>query len=123
MAFDEELADRVRGLLIREDGYSERKMFGGVCFMLDGNMCCGVISNDLMVRLGPERGDAALSEPHVRPMDFTGRPMTGHAYVSAGGTEDEVALARWVERCIAFCRSLPPKRPKPPKAPRQDRAR
>lgn len=120
MAFDEELADRVRGLLIREEGYSERKMFGGICFMLHGNMCCGVSSDDLMVRLGPERGDAALGEPHVRPMDFTGKPMRGYAYVSAQGTRDDVALAGWVERCAVFCRTLPPKRSKAP-APRDSR--
>jgi TfoX/Sxy family transcriptional regulator of competence genes len=110
MAYDEELADRVRGLLLRHEEFAERKMFGGICFMLNGNMCCGVANDDLMVRLGPERGDAALGEAHVRPMDFTGKPMRGYAYVDAAGTSDEVSLAGWVERCVAFCLTLPPKR-------------
>jgi hypothetical protein len=89
-------------------------MFGGICFMLHGNMCCGVADVDLMVRLSPEDADAALTERHVRPMDFTGRPMRGFAYVGPGVTDDDVALAAWVERCAAFCRTLPPKRRHPP---------
>jgi len=116
VAYDEELADRVRGLLLAREGYSERQMFGGLCVMLHGNMCCGVTGADLMLRLGPEAGEAALAEPHVRPMDFTGPPMAGFAYVDPEGTADDVALAGWIERCVAFCLSLPPKRLRPPAA-------
>jgi hypothetical protein len=77
--------------------------------MLQGNMCCGVVDEDLMVRLGPELGEKALREPHARPMDFTGRPMKGFVYVSPDGTAIEPALRAWVERAVAFASSLPPK--------------
>jgi TfoX/Sxy family transcriptional regulator of competence genes len=108
MAYDEELADRVRLVLADEEGLSERKMFGGLAFMIHGNMACGIIRDELMLRLGAEGADAALAEPHVRTMDFTGRPMTGMVYVERAGLDD-AALRRWVGQATSFARSLPPK--------------
>ncbi|MGH3013025.1 MAG: TfoX/Sxy family protein [Gaiellaceae bacterium] len=108
MAFDEELADRVRVLLADEAGLAERKMFGGLAFMINGNMACGIMREELMLRLGAEGADAALERPHVRPMDFTGRPMTGMVYVERAGLDD-VELRSWVTQATAFARSLPPK--------------
>ena len=108
MAYDEELADRVRVVLADEPGLTERKMFGGLAFMIGGNMACGIVKDELMLRLGPEGADAALDEPHVREMDFTGRPMTGMVYVERAGLDD-AGVRRWVERAAAFARALPPK--------------
>ncbi len=108
MAYDEELADRVRVVLKDEEGLTERKMFGGLAFMVNGNMACGIVKEELMLRLGAEGADAALAEPHVRQMDFTGRPMTGMVYVEREALDD-AAVRRWVERAADFARSLPPK--------------
>ena len=109
MAYDERLADRVRAALDGQDGLGERKMFGGLAFMLNGNMCCGVVKNDLMIRVGPDAYDDALSQPGARPMDFTSRPMRGMVYVSQKSMADDNALATWVERGAAFAMSLPAK--------------
>jgi TfoX/Sxy family transcriptional regulator of competence genes len=108
VAYDEELADRVRVVLADEPGLTERKMFGGLAFMIGGNMACGIVKDELMLRLGAEGADAALEEPHVRQMDFTGRPMTGMVYVERPGLDD-AGLRRWVEQAAGFARSLPPK--------------
>lgn len=108
MAYDEKLADRVRAILAPEPRLSERKMFGGLAFMLDGHMCCGIIGSDLMVRLGPDGGEAALKRPHVRPVDFTGRPVRSAIYVAPEGLRG-AALRRWVDQGTAFARTLPPK--------------
>ena len=108
MAYDEKLADRVRGVLEEEDGVTERKMFGGLAFMVRGHMACGIVGDDLMLRLGVESADTALDRPHVRRMDFTGRPMTGMVYVGADGLRG-AALRRWVGQSVAFAESLPPK--------------
>jgi TfoX/Sxy family transcriptional regulator of competence genes len=108
VAYDEELADRVRIVLADEPGLTERKMFGGLAFMLNGNMACGIVKDELMLRLGAEGADAALEEPHVRQMDFTGRPMTGMVYVEPAGLDD-AGLRRWVGQAAGFARSLPPK--------------
>ncbi len=109
MAYDERLARRVRALLAGKKGLTERKMFGGLAFLLAGNMCCGVIGRELMVRVGPDAYDRALALPGARPMDFTGRPMRGMVYVSAKTTKDDKALAAWVARGVGFAGSLPPK--------------
>ena len=109
MAYDENLADRVRAFLEAEAGFGERKMFGGIAFMLDGHMCCGVVDSDLMLRLGPDGADAALEHPHVRPMDFTGRPMSSMVFVAPEALQG-VSLRAWVEQAATFARSLPPKR-------------
>ena len=108
MPYDEDLAERVREELQADPAFSERKMFGGLCFMLHGNMCAGVVGKRLMLRLGEEGSGAALEQPHVVPMDFTGRPMKGMVYVEPEGLRGE-ALARWVDRAATFARGLPPK--------------
>jgi TfoX/Sxy family transcriptional regulator of competence genes len=109
MAFDEALADRVRDVLVSHGDLSERKMFGGIAFMVGGNMAVGVIDDDLMVRLDPDDAEKALAEPHTRPMDFTGRPMKNMVFVDSAGTAADEDLAGWVEAGAAFAVSLPPK--------------
>ena len=84
MAYDEGLAQRVREVLAERSDLSERKMFGGLCFLVNGNMCCGVVRDELMVRVGPDAYDESLSLPHARKMDITGRPMKGFVYRSSG---------------------------------------
>jgi len=108
VAFDEVLADRVREILGARAELSERRMFGGIAFMLAGNMCCGVVGENLMVRLGDD-GEAALAEPHTRPMDFTGKPMKSAIYVDPEGTASDEDLAKWVEASADYAASLPPK--------------
>jgi TfoX/Sxy family transcriptional regulator of competence genes len=107
MPYDEKLAQRIRSLLQRRRGISERKMFGGLTFLANGKMLCGVVGGDLMVRVGPEAYDEALALPHVRPMDFTGRPLKGLVYVAAAGVHRGSQLRSWVERGLRFARSLP----------------
>ncbi len=109
MAYDERLAERVRDILGPDPALSERKMFGGLAFMLDGNMCCGIVADRLMLRLGADLAESALERPHVEPMDFTGRPMTGMVYVVPEGLRGK-ALRPWVELAAGFTRTLPPKR-------------
>lgn len=110
MAYDEALAERVRTILDAErDDVTERKMFGGIAFMVGGHMCVGVIGEDLMARLGEEGADAALDESHTRPMDFTGRPMRNMVYVEPAGTATDDALRAWIRRALAFVETLPPK--------------
>ena len=109
MAYDETLADRVRDIPEGDPGVSERKMFGGLAFMVDGHMACGIAGDDLMLRLGAEGAESALREPHVRPMDFTGRPMTGMVFVEKAGLNG-ASLRRWVKAATTFARTLPPKR-------------
>jgi len=109
MAYDEPLAERVQDALAGHSALTERKMFGGIAFMVGGNMACGVVNDDLMIRLDPEEAERALAEEHVRPMDFTGRPMKGFAFVSPGGTDSDEALAGWVELAADHAASLPAK--------------
>ena len=110
MAYDEQLAHRVRGRLGTVDGVTERAMFGGLAFLVDGNMAVGLTGGgELMVRLGPDAGDAALDEPYTRPFDMTGRPMRGWILVEAAGIATGAQLGAWVERGVAFARTLPPK--------------
>ena len=116
MAYDEELARRVRTVL-EEKPIDERKMFGGLCFLYRSHMCCGIVGHELMVRVGPEAYESALAKPHARPMDFTGRPMRGLVYVGAKGIKTEQQLRKWVERGLAYASSLPPKKPKASKKP------
>ena len=108
MTYDEHLAARVRTLLAKRTDVSERKMFGGLTFMIGGNMCCGVNGDELIVRLDPEREDEALARPHARPMDFTGRPMPGFITIEPDGLNGG-RLNRWVQEAIARAESLPPK--------------
>ena len=110
MAYDEQLADRIRGLLDARSDVDERNMFGGIAFLLAGNMCIGVNGEDVIARLEPAAADELLgSEPGVRPMDFTGRPMRGWLFVAPEATAEAADLERWVRRCEAFASSLPPK--------------
>jgi TfoX/Sxy family transcriptional regulator of competence genes len=109
MAFDEALADRVRDVLAPRAELSERKMFGGIAFMIGGNMAVGVIGDDLMVRLEPADAERALAEAHARPMDFTGRPMKNMVFVDSAGTAADDDLAGWVDAGADFAASLPPK--------------
>jgi TfoX/Sxy family transcriptional regulator of competence genes len=109
--YDETLADRVRNVLTADreiiGDLEEKKMFGGLAFMLRGHMCCGITSDNLMVRLGGAQELEALAEPHVRPMDFTGRPMKGFVYVEPEGTRSEKDLRRWVGLSVRHVLSLP----------------
>jgi TfoX/Sxy family transcriptional regulator of competence genes len=109
VAFDEALADRVREVLAARADLTERKMFGGIAFMVGGNMAVGVIGDDLMVRLDPADAEQALNEPHTRPMDFTGRPMKGMIFVDSDCTASERDLTEWVEAGADFAASLPSK--------------
>lgn len=105
MAYDEELAERIRRSLANRGGITERKMFGGLAFLLGGKMFCGIVNDDLMVRVGPERYEEALGRPHVRPMDFTGRPMNGYVFVAPTGCSTEKAVRGWVESGAEFASS------------------
>jgi TfoX/Sxy family transcriptional regulator of competence genes len=105
MAYDEALAERIRRTLPGR-GVTEKKMFGGLAFMLDGKMFVGIVKAELMVRVGPERYADALAMPHVRPMDFTGRPMNGYVFVGPKGCATEKAVAPWVERGVRFVAGL-----------------
>ena len=109
MAFDEALADRVRDLLSARSEVSERRMFGGIAFMVAGNMAVGIVGDDLMVRLDPADAERALSEPHTRPMDFTGKPARNMVFVDSEGTASDSDLASWVDAGADFATSLPPK--------------
>lgn len=97
MAYDEHLADRIRRALGTRPDVSEKKMFGGLAFLLDGKMFCGIVKDELMVRVGPDQYEASLDEVHVRPMDFTGRPMNGYIFVEPEGCQTEKAVGTWVE--------------------------
>lgn len=109
MSCDEHLVGRVRKMLERTRGTAERRIFGGVCFTVNGNMACGVVSADLMVRIGPDRYADALRQPHVREMDFTGRAMKGYVFISAPGTKSDSLLKYWIESGVAYVGTLPPK--------------
>ncbi len=109
MAYDEGLADRVRGALLPRPDIEEKKMFGGLAFMVGGHMCCGVIGDDLMVRVGRDAYEDALAAKGARPMDFTGRPLRGMVYVGSEGHRTDDALASWVRRGTDFVASLPPR--------------
>jgi TfoX/Sxy family transcriptional regulator of competence genes len=109
VAYDEALAERVRSALAGEEGVTERKMFGGIAFMVGGNMAVGVTGDELMVRLDPAGSEKALTEEGVRVFDMTGRPMKGWILVSADRTSGEAGLAEWVEAGADYAASLPPK--------------
>jgi TfoX/Sxy family transcriptional regulator of competence genes len=120
MAYDEGLAERIRGLLEDRAPGAEKRMFGGLAFLVRGHMAVGLSGDDLMVRVGPDAHDDALRRPGARPMDFTGRPMRGYVFVTADALESDRDLGGWIDRAVAFVSSLPPKqrRPTPPAARR-----
>jgi hypothetical protein len=109
VAYDEELAERVRSALGPVKRVTEIRMFGGLCFAVNGNMAVGVLKDELLVRMLPEDGRKALKEPSTRPMDFTGRPMDGFLFVGPAGTANARSLKKWVARGVGFASSLPPK--------------
>jgi hypothetical protein len=109
MAFSESLADRIRAALANKKGVEEKKMFGGVGFLLHGNMLVGVWKDSLIARLGPAEGDLALLEPHVKEFDITGRAMKGWVLVRPEGVEGDDRLGGWIERATRFVTSLPAK--------------
>jgi hypothetical protein len=109
MAFDESLAARIRDALARRKGVEGKKMFGGICFLLNGNLLVGVWKDSLIARLGPDEGEAALLEPHVKVFDITGRPMRNWVLVEPEGVEDDGQLKAWIERATKFVRTLPKK--------------
>ncbi|HEY7288486.1 MAG TPA: TfoX/Sxy family protein [Vicinamibacterales bacterium] len=105
MPYDEELAARIRRLLRRTAGISERKMFAGLAFMCHGKMCCGIVGPDLMVRVREKDMSSALRRAHVRPMDFTGKPLRGFVYVGAAGVTKDSSLREWVRKGVAFVKT------------------
>ncbi len=109
MAYDEGLAQRIRESLSDQPDLVEIKMFGGIGFMAQGNMVCGVLNDTLIVRIGPERYPEALAQPHTKEFDFTGRPMTGWVTVSLQGYQEDASLETWVNLGITYALSLPPK--------------
>ena len=109
MAVDESLAARIRDALARTKHVEEKKMFGCVCFLINGNALAGVWKDRLIARLGPDEGEAAQRAPHVRAFDITGKPMRNWVAVEPEGIEDDGQLKAWVERAIKFVRTLPKK--------------
>ncbi|MDH3217142.1 MAG: TfoX/Sxy family protein [Candidatus Krumholzibacteria bacterium] len=110
MTYDDGVAQRVREALDGLPDVVEKKMFGGLAFMLRGNMCCGVVRDQLMLRVGMEGYEAALARAHARQMDFTGKPLRGFVYVAAAGFDSDKDLQDWVDRSVQFVMSLPAKR-------------
>ena len=109
MAYDEGLAERLREVFRGRQGVSEKRMFGGVAFMVRGYMAVGIIGETLMVRVGPEQHAQVLRMPHVREMDFTGKPMKGYVYVDPAGFDSQAELEAWIDRCVKFVGTLPPR--------------
>ncbi|MCW8956814.1 MAG: TfoX/Sxy family protein [Gammaproteobacteria bacterium] len=109
MAYDQGLAQRVRKFFVEQGNVVEKKMFGGLAFMLSGHMCCGVVSDKLMARVGVEQYADALGKDYVKPMDFTGKPLKGFVYVEATGIESDADLKFWLNACVQFIGSLPAK--------------
>ena len=109
MAIDENLAEQLRSVFQCKYKVTEKKMFGGLAFMINGHMCCGIVGKDLVVRTGPEGFDEALRRPHSRPMDFTGRPMKGFVYVAPAGYRSDTNLKSWTKLALEFVLRQPPK--------------
>ena len=107
MAYDLKLASRIRGIVADRKGVAEKAMFGGLAFLLDGKMFCGVLGDELLARVGPDAHDSAMAKPHVRIMDFTGTPMRGYVFVGAAAFPADAQLRRWVEECAAHVATVP----------------
>ena len=112
MAYDEKLADRIRDSLFDKKGIVEKKMFGGIAFMLKDKMFIGIVKDELMVRVLLEREEEALSKQHARPMDFTGKPMRGFVFVSTDGIKSKKSLDVWIDLGIEYALKSPPKKKK-----------
>ena len=129
MAYNERLAERIRGYFKRRNGVEEKPMFGGLCFMLNGHMCCGIEKDRLMVRVMPDRYETLLSKPHAHEMDFTGKPLKGFLFISEAGYRTASGLASWLDEAVKCAKSKPPKKKKakPPRkatvTPERDAAR
>jgi hypothetical protein len=109
MAYDEQLAGRIRQEMDQIPGVAEKKMFGGIGFMVNGNMACGAHSRDMIVRVGSQKHALALARPHARPFDLTGKAMEGWIFVGPGGFESDRDLKEWIRMGVEFARSLPAK--------------
>lgn len=109
MSYDEKIALRVRKLLSRRPSLTERRMFGGVCYMLNGNMCCGVLNDELIVRVAPDQYEAAMKRAHTRVLDFTGKPMKGFVVVLPKGYRSDKAFKDWIAMGVQCARSRPAK--------------
>jgi hypothetical protein len=109
MAYDEGVAQRIREVLDNRDDVVEKKMFGGIAFMVRGNMCVGVNGDDLMLRVGKARHAELIERAHVRPMDFTGRPMKGYLFLGPEGYESDEDLSGWIDTVLEFVLTLPAK--------------
>lgn len=110
MAYDEALAERIRLVLADAPELVERKMFGGICFMVGGHMTCGVLGDELIARVGPDAADGALARPGVREFDFTGRPMRTIVMVAPEALAGDAELEGWIAEARSFTGGLPPKR-------------
>ena len=113
MGYDEKTAERLRDVFVVRNDVVEKKMFGGLCFMVSGSMCCGLTGAALMVRVGRDRYEEALAQPFARPMDFTGRPLAGMVYVGPEGYRTDAAFKIWVQRGIEFVTALPARSTRP----------
>jgi len=109
MAYDEGLVYRLREITADQPDMTEKKMFGGLCFLILGNMCLGIVGEELMVRIGPDAYQECLSLPHAREMDFTGKALKGLIYVATDGFDADEDLRAWVKRGVDFASSLPAK--------------
>lgn len=110
MPCNEKLVERIRKELKRKKGIAERKMFGGICFSVNGNMACGVEKNNLVVRVELDNYIKALKSKYTRPMDFTGKPLRGFIYVLESGYKSSQSLKKWINLSFEFAKSLPSKR-------------
>jgi hypothetical protein len=110
MAYDEKLVERIRRLLNDQKAVDEIKMFGGICFTLRGNMCCGTLKEDIVLRVGPDQYKKALLLPGARPMTFTGRSMKGFVFLGPKGYKTDASLKKAVALAVAFVATLPPKK-------------
>ena len=109
MAYNQELAQRIIDVLGPLSGLEAKKMFGGMCYLLNGNMLCGVVDERMIVRLGKERQAEGMTRPYTRPFDYTGKAMSGWLMVEPDGWQSEEDLADWVQTCLDYVRTLPPK--------------
>ncbi|HMS85050.1 MAG TPA: TfoX/Sxy family protein [Nitrospira sp.] len=107
MAYNERVAERIRKYFTRQKGVEEKRMFGGLCFMLNGHMCCGIEKDRLMVHVLPDRYETLLKKPHARKMDFTGKPLKGFLFISEAGYRTAAGLARWLNEAVD-CVDPPP---------------
>ncbi len=109
MAYSKSLVERIRHLVSRQRGVTEKKMFGSVCFLMNGNLLVGVWKDSLIARVGRDAYEAALQEEHVRVFDVTGRPMTGWVIIEPDGIDSDHQLKHWIEQATLFVRTLPAK--------------